>query len=73
MSVIRYSLNNSLAKLWNGYSNPINTRTRSKKLPRNRCELWKDKFFTEIVKLILPTGSLTLIASLIIGFRAHNI
>lgn len=72
MSVIRNSFNNKLAKLWDSYSNLINDRTRSEKIPLGRSEIWKDKFFTEIVKLILPTGSITLVASLIIEFRDHN-
>lgn len=72
MRVIRNSLNENVVRLWNSYSNVINARTSSEKTSRSIGEIWKDRFFTEIVKFVLPTGSITLTASVIVEYRNNN-
>ena len=73
MKVIRTLPNDNLKNLWNSYCNFILDRNPSEKINRNRSEIWKDKFFVQLVKLVLPAGALTLLASLFIGERNVNI
>lgn len=55
-------------KLWDSYINFIQDRTRSERIDRSRSEIWKDKFFTEIAKFVLPIGLITLTAAVAIEY-----
>lgn len=54
---------------WRKYTVFINKRTRSNKKDRTRSEIWKDKFFTQIVKFAVPTGIISLISSIIVEYN----
>lgn len=64
--------NDHLKNLWRRYVIFINRRTRSEKNDRNKNQIWKDRFFTEIIKFAVPAGTLSLIASVIIECSHTN-
>ncbi|MBN9286021.1 MULTISPECIES: PAS domain-containing protein [unclassified Flavobacterium] len=52
--------------IWRRYSLFINKRTRTGKKYLNRNEMWKDRFFTQIIKFAIPTGIVSLIVNIVI-------
>lgn len=68
----RNLLPDSLRNLWNSYSNLIIDRNPSEKKNRSLSEVWKDKFFVQLVKFVLPAGTLTLIASFLVSYQNIN-
>jgi len=58
--------------VWKRYTTFINKRTLSKQADRSRNEIWKDRFFTQIIKFAVPTGIISLLASVTIEYRNEN-
>jgi|GEM_PF-945735 len=67
-----HSIVNNFNYLWRRYTNFINKRTLSKKTDRSRNEVWKDRFFTQIIKFAVPTGIVSLLASVTIEYQNEN-
>ncbi|WP_347069259.1 PAS domain S-box protein [Flavobacterium sp. WV_118_3] len=61
-----------LEKLWRSYSVFINRGTHTGKKYPNRNEMWKDRFFTQIIKFAVPTGIIALIPSIILECLHHS-
>ncbi len=61
-----------LEKLWRRYSIFINRGTHTGKKYPNKNEMWKDRFFTQIIKFAVPTGILALIPNVILECYHHS-
>lgn len=72
MKKARYPSIDHLKNLWRRYIVFIHNRTRSEKKDQDRNQIWKDRFFTEIIKFALPTGAISLIASILIECYHNN-